>query len=56
MEQECGMLRLELKEWEKSFAAGSGGKKAGREDIKQHPEIGTSIARQLIRCSELTGF
>lgn len=41
MEQECQKLRLELKEWEKSFAAANGGKKAGREDIKQHPEIGT---------------
>ncbi|KAL8854039.1 MAG: hypothetical protein Q9221_001162 [Calogaya cf. arnoldii] len=33
------ILRLELKEWEKSFAAANGGRKAGREDIKQHPEI-----------------
>ncbi|KAL8656605.1 MAG: hypothetical protein Q9210_000143 [Variospora velana] len=39
MEQECQNLRLELKEWEKSFAAGNGGRKAGREDIKQHPDI-----------------
>ena len=40
MEQECQKLRLELKEWEKSFAAANGGRKAGREDIKQQPEIG----------------
>ena len=33
-------LRLELKEWEQSFAATHQGRKAGREDIKQHPEIG----------------
>ena len=33
-------LRLELKEWEQSFAAAHQGRKAGREDIKQHPEIG----------------
>jgi len=33
-------LRLELKEWERSFAAANGGRKAGREDIKQHLEIG----------------
>lgn len=41
MEQECHELRIELKGWEKSFAAANGGRKAGREDIKQHPEIGT---------------
>ncbi|KAL8840230.1 MAG: hypothetical protein Q9170_001437 [Blastenia crenularia] len=39
MEQECQKLRLELKEWEKTFAAANEGKKAGREDIKQNPEI-----------------
>ncbi|KAL8788464.1 MAG: hypothetical protein Q9213_001687 [Squamulea squamosa] len=39
MDQECQILRLELKEWEKTFAISNGGKKAGREDIKQHPEI-----------------
>ena len=33
-------LRLELKQWEQSFAAAHEGRKAGREDIKQHPEIG----------------
>lgn len=33
-------MRLELKEWEQSFAAAHQGRKAGREDIKQHPEIG----------------
>ena len=33
-------VRLELKEWEQSFAAAHQGRKAGREDIKQHPEIG----------------
>lgn len=41
MEQPCQKLRLELKEWEKAFATANGGKKAGREDIKQHPDIGT---------------
>ncbi|KAL8973335.1 MAG: hypothetical protein Q9183_000028 [Haloplaca sp. 2 TL-2023] len=39
MHQNSQTLRLELKEWEKSFAAENGGKKAGREDIKQHPDI-----------------
>ena len=33
-------LRLQLKEWEQSFAAIHQGRKAGRQDIKQHPEIG----------------
>jgi hypothetical protein len=33
-------LRLELKAWEKEFANAHQGRKASREDIKQHPEIG----------------
>jgi hypothetical protein len=36
-------LRAELKEWERGFAAANGGRKAGRNDIKQIPEIGMSI-------------
>ncbi|KAK3173612.1 hypothetical protein OEA41_006944 [Lepraria neglecta] len=32
-------LRQELKAWETSFAAAHEGRKAGREDIKQHPDI-----------------
>lgn len=41
-------LRAELKEWERTFAAANGGKKAGRDDIKQNPEIGMScLTRQL---------
>jgi DNA replication regulator SLD2 len=35
-------LRTELKLWEKSFAAASNGQKASRDDIKKHPDIGTS--------------
>ena len=35
-------LRLELKEWEQAFAATHQGRKAGREDIKERPEIGKS--------------
>lgn len=42
MEHQYQNLRLELKEWEKSFAAENEGRKAGREDIKQHPDIGTT--------------
>ncbi|KAL8936396.1 MAG: hypothetical protein Q9216_004955 [Gyalolechia sp. 2 TL-2023] len=41
MEQECQKLRLELKEWEKTFAAANGGRKAGREDIKRNADIGS---------------
>lgn len=37
-------LRLELKEWEQSFAAANQGRKAGREDIKQHPHIGQRLS------------
>lgn len=33
-------VRAELKAWEKSFAAANEGRKAGRQDIKQNPEIG----------------
>ncbi|KAL8693575.1 MAG: hypothetical protein Q9218_001617 [Villophora microphyllina] len=39
MDHEIQSLRLELKEWEKSFATNNEGRKAGREDIKQHPDI-----------------
>ncbi|KAL8780756.1 MAG: hypothetical protein Q9203_000635 [Teloschistes exilis] len=39
MDSQIQTLRQELKEWEKSFAASNEGRKAGREDIKQHPEI-----------------
>ena len=33
-------LRKELKEWERAFSTAHEGRKAGREDIKQHPDIG----------------
>ncbi len=33
-------LRKELKEWERVFSAAHEGRKAGREDIKQNPDIG----------------
>jgi hypothetical protein len=35
-------IRVELKVWEKAFASSNGGKKAGRDDIKQNAEIGRS--------------
>lgn len=36
-------VRAELKTWEKAFAADNGGRKAGRDDIKQNAEIGMLI-------------
>ena len=41
-EEEDQLLRLrkELKEWERAFSVAHEGRKAGREDIKQHPDIG----------------
>lgn len=36
-------LRAELKQWEKSFSEANGGRKAGRQDIKQDPDIGIAL-------------
>ncbi|KAL4744977.1 DNA replication regulator sld2 [Aspergillus terricola var. indicus] len=36
---QAAVLRAELKEWERGFAAANGGKKADRGDIKKVPEI-----------------
>ena len=33
-------VRAELKTWEKAFSSANGGRKAGRDDIKQNPGIG----------------
>lgn len=38
--EQSDILRLQLKAWEKSFAAANQGRKAERDDIKRHPEIG----------------
>lgn len=38
--EESLSLRQELKDWEKAFEASNGGRRATREDIKNHPEIG----------------
>lgn len=38
--EESLKLRQELKDWEKAFEASNGGRRASREDIKNHPEIG----------------
>ncbi|KAH8661446.1 DNA replication/checkpoint protein [Tricladium varicosporioides] len=37
--KQSSALRLDLKTWEKAFAAENGGRKPARTDIKQHPEI-----------------
>lgn len=38
-EERCNTLRLDLKQWEKNFAAQNNGRKAGRDDIKADEEI-----------------
>jgi hypothetical protein len=38
-EERCNVLRLDLKVWEKKFAAQNNGRKAGRDDIKADEEI-----------------
>ena len=38
--EQSNLLRQELKAWEREFAAANGGRKAERDDIKQHPAIG----------------
>lgn len=35
-------VRAELKTWEKAFSSANGGRKAGRDDIKQNLDIGMS--------------
>ncbi|KAL9131901.1 MAG: hypothetical protein Q9217_000261 [Psora testacea] len=42
LEQKCAKLRQRLKDWEGSFATTHDGQKPSREDVKQHPDIGTS--------------
>lgn len=41
LEQKSVLLRRELKVWEKQFSTDNEGRKAGREDIKANPDIGT---------------
>lgn len=38
-------LRLELKKWEKAFAAANDGRKPGREDIKRDATICESLSQ-----------
>lgn len=48
-ESKPAILRAELKEWERSFAAANGDRKPGREDIKKDPEIGMLFSLGQIR-------
>jgi hypothetical protein len=41
VEQKSVQLRQELKVWEKQFSTDNEGRKAGREDIKADPSVGT---------------
>ena len=38
--ERSNVLRVELKLWEKTFAADNNGQKASRDDIKKNPDIG----------------
>ena len=53
MEQELDRLRADLKCWERKFAASHDGRKAGREDIKQHTEIGQYFPRRRLGIASL---
>ena len=48
-------IRTQLKVWEKEFASTHGGKKAGREDIKQNPDIGRFGSRIKLHCANDVG-
>lgn len=51
-------LRAELKQWEGDWASANGGKKPGRDHIKQNPDIGACCPRLRIEVSctaRLTG-
>ncbi|OAL51940.1 hypothetical protein IQ07DRAFT_564484 [Pyrenochaeta sp. DS3sAY3a] len=39
IEQQCNLLRQDLKAWEKAFSAQNEGRKAGRDDIKANADI-----------------
>jgi hypothetical protein len=43
--EQSNTLRQELKEWEKTFAAANGGRKAGRDDIKKDAVIGIIVQK-----------
>ena len=45
--ERSNVLRVELKSWEKTFAAANNGQKASRNDIKKNPDIGM-ISRRIL--------
>lgn len=47
IEQQCNLLRQDLKIWEKTFAAQNEGRKAGRDDIKANADICTHATFKL---------
>lgn len=49
-------VRAELKIWEKEFSSTHGGRKAGRDDIKQNPGIGKSGLRSWILLRVMIGI
>jgi hypothetical protein len=49
-------LKVELKVWEREFAAANNGTKASREDIKNNPEIGKELISSSPRLSIDVGF
>jgi DNA replication regulator SLD2 len=49
LQKQSAILRQELKAWEREFAAANAGRKAGRDDIKQHPSIGMAKDRSRIK-------
>ena len=51
--KQSNALRLELKAWEKKFAAENEGRKASREDIKRNPDIGTALYTGLFKHANL---
>jgi hypothetical protein len=48
LEQRCNALRVDLKAWEKKFAATHHGCKAGRDDIKADAAICTHARRRIL--------
>jgi hypothetical protein len=48
LEQRCNALRVDLKVWEKKFAATHQGHKAGRDDIKADAAICTHASTRIL--------
>ena len=54
--EDASRIRLELKQWEQTFAATHGGRKVERADIKQHPEIGSKLLTHHLLTPEILKF